>query len=116
MATLQECEQAVGSLIDRLAEVDPELRRKYAIERTVSCWVPDLGICFFATLDDDGTITEIHRVDHGRRPKAQVKLAASSDDLIALIAGRLQVPAAWATGRLKVDASMFDLLKLRSLL
>ena len=48
--------------------------------------------------------------------QGQVKLSANSDDLIALIEGRLSVPTAWATGKLKIDASMLDLLKLRSLL
>ena len=113
MATLEECEQAVRLLVDRLADVDPDVRRKYAVERTVACKVPDLGVVFLARFDDAGTISDLQVAPEG---KAQVKLAASSDDLIALIEGRLAVPTAWATGKLKVDASMFDLLKLRSLL
>ena len=40
----------------------------------------------------------------------------TSDDLIALLAGELSPPTAWATGRLKVEASVLDLLKLRTLL
>ena len=39
----------------------------------------------------------------------------SSDDLLALVNGGLKVPAAWATGRLKIDASMMDLLRLKSI-
>lgn len=116
MATLTECEAAVGALVDRLAAVDPEVRRKYAIERTVACRIPDLEVWFLATLDDDGAVTDLTWVGPRPHPRAQVRLAASSDDLIALIEGRLQVPTAWATGRLKIDASMFDLLKLRALL
>ena len=113
MATLQECEQAVAALVERLAEVDPDVRRKYAVERTVACRVPDLEVVFLARFDDDGTITDLQVAESGT---AQVKLSASSDDLIALIEGRLAVPTAWATGKLKIDASMFDLLKLRALL
>ena len=116
MASLPECEAAVAVLVERLAAVDPEIRRKYAIERTVACRIPDLDVWFLATLDDDGAITDLQWVSPRPRPRAQVTLAASSDDLIALIEGRLQVPTAWATGRLKIDASMFDLLKLRALL
>ena len=48
--------------------------------------------------------------------QAQVRLAASSDDLVALVAGDLTLGAAWATGRLVVEASVLDLLRLRSLL
>ena len=113
MATLEQCQQAVAALVDRLAEVDPDVRRKYAVERTVSCRVPDLDVVFLARFDGDGTVTELQTADKGT---GQVKLSASSDDLVALIEGRLGVPTAWATGKLKIDASMLDLLKLRSLL
>ena len=113
MATLEECELALRTLMERLAEVDPDVRRKYAVERTVACKVPDLDVVFLARFDDDGTLQDLQTADSG---KAQVKLSASSDDLIALIEGRLGVPSAWATGKLKIDASMLDLLKLRALL
>lgn len=113
MATLEQCQQAVASLVERLADVDPDIRRKYAVERTLACRVPDLEVVFLARFEDDGTIGEVTVADAGT---AQVRVAASSDDLIALIEGRLAAPTAWATGRLKIDASMFDLLKLRALL
>jgi hypothetical protein len=113
VASLEAVEQAVRGLLDRLAEVDPEVRRKYALERTVACRVRDLDIVFLADFDDDGSMRNLTTATRG---DGQVKLAASSDDLIALIEGRLSVPTAWATGKLKIDASMLDLLKLRSLL
>jgi predicted lipid carrier protein YhbT len=113
VATLQAVEQAVHGLLERLAEVDPDVRRKYAVERTVACQVRDLEIVFLASFDDDGTIRGLTTAEHG---DGQVKLSVSSDDLVALIEGRLSVPTAWATGKLRIDASMLDLLKLRSLL
>jgi predicted lipid carrier protein YhbT len=113
VATLEAVEEAVRGLLERLAEVDPELRRKYAVERTLACRVRDLDIVFLASFDDDGNISDVTTADRG---DGQVKVAATSDDLIALIEGRLSVPTAWATGKLKIDASMLDLLKLRSLL
>ena len=113
MATLEECQEAVDGLVARLSEVDPDVRRRYAVERTVSCKVSDLGVVFLASFADDGMISEVHTADEGR---AQVALTVSSDDLIALIEGRLGLPTAWATGRLRIDASMLDLLKLRALL
>ncbi len=45
-----------------------------------------------------------------------MRLAAASDDLLALVDGELSPPMAWATGRLKVQASPLDLLKLRALI
>ena len=113
MATLEQCQQAVAALVDRLAEVDPDVRRKYAVERTVACRVRDLDIVFLGSFDEDGMLRELTTAERG---EGQVKLSANSDDLIALIEGRLSVPTAWATGKLKIDASMLDLLKLRSLL
>lgn len=112
MANLRECEQALQSLVDRLADVDPDQRAKYAVERTVSCTVTDLGVVFSGRVGSDG-IDDVQQTDDNA---AQVRLAASSDDLIALSEGRISVPAAWATGRLKIEASVLDLLKLRSLL
>ena len=113
MATLKAVEAAVQALLERLAEVDPDVRRKYAVELTVACRVRDLDIVFLGSFDDEGMLRELTTAERG---DGQVKIAASSDDLIALIEGRLSVPTAWATGKLKIDASMLDLLKLRSLL
>lgn len=112
MATLQDCERAVQSLVDRLGAVDPDLRSRFVRERTVSCRVPDLDVVFLGQLSDDG----LHDIQTGEDSSAQVKLTACSDDLVALAEGRLAVPSAWATGKLKVDASLGDLLKLRNLL
>lgn len=116
LATLEQCQQAVASLVDRLADVDPDVRRKYAVERTLACRVPDLDVVFLARFEEDGTIGEVTVAHASTAGTAQVRVAASSDDLIALIEGRLAAPTAWATGRLKIDASMLDLLKLRALL
>lgn len=113
MATRKAVEQAVQGLLERLAEVDPDVRRRYAVERTVACRVRDLDLVYCASFDDEGILRSLTTAQDG---DAQVKLAASSDDLIALIEGRLSVPTAWATGKLRIDASMLDLLKLRSLL
>ena len=113
MATVEECEAALHSLAERLAAVDPDMRSKYAVTRTLSCRIRDLGVVFAGRVDDGG-LTDIRQVDDGAG--AQVRLATSSDDLLALAAGQLGVPAAWATGRLKIEASVLDLLKLRSLL
>jgi predicted lipid carrier protein YhbT len=112
VATVEECERALHSLADRLAEVDPEQRDKYVVERTISCAVPDLGVVFCGRVDGDG-LTEIRQTE---QTSAQVRLIANSDDLVALSEGRLRVPSAWASGRLKIEASVLDLLKLRSLL
>ena len=115
MASVDECDEALRSLAERLAAVDADTRSRYLLTRTVSCRLPDLGVVFLATLDEDG-LRDIRCTPSADKSDAQVRLATTSDDLLALVAGRLHVPAAWASGRLKIEASVLDLLKLRSLL
>lgn len=115
MATVEDCAAALQSLADRLDEVDPDLRSRYLVTRRLSCQVPDLDVVFLATLTDEG-IEELRCVEPADADAAQVRLSAASDDLLALVAGTLSPPVAWATGRLKVQASPLDLLKLRALL
>jgi predicted lipid carrier protein YhbT len=112
VATVAQCEKALQSLADRLSAVDPATRAKHSVERTVTCRISDLDVCFFGRLDADG-LSDIQLVDEA---DAQVRLTTSSEDLLALVDGRLGVPSAWATGRLKIEASVLDLLRLRSLL
>jgi hypothetical protein len=112
---VEDCERALHSLAERLAAVDPEVRARYVVTRTLACRVPDLDVVFLATLGDKG-IEELRCTDGKDTDGAQVRLAASSDDLLALLDGELSPPMAWATGRLKVQASPMDLLKLRALL
>lgn len=115
MASVQQCDRALRSLAERLAAVDPELRARHVVTRTLACRVPDLDVVFLATLNEDGLV-ELRHSDGDSEQRAQVRLAARSDDLLALVDGELSLPAAWATGRLKVQASPMDLLKLRALL
>ena len=115
MASVQECEHALRVLAERLAAVDSQVRARYVVTRTLACRVPDLDVVFLATLNDQG-IEQIRCRDGTDTDGAQVRMAAASDDLISLVNGVLSPPVAWATGRLKVQASPMDLLKLRALL
>lgn len=112
MATAAEVESALLSVVARLDQVDPETRGKHVLDRTVSCTVPDLGVVWSARLCDEG----LRDLTCAPVEQAQVRLQVGSDDLLALAAGRLPVVTAWATGRLRVDARVLDLLKLRTLL
>lgn len=115
MASVDDCDQALHSLAERLASVDDDTRIRYVVARTVACRLLDLGVVFLGRLDQQG-LQEIRCAESLDKADAQVRLAATSDDLLAMIEGTLPVPAAWATGRLKIEASVLDLLKLRSLL
>ena len=112
MATVDEVEQAVRSLVQRLADLDPEVRLRYSVDRTVSCRVRDLDVVWSGRLCDDGLCDLTCTPDE----RAQVRLTVGSDDLLSLADGRLTAASAWATGRLRVQAGPLDLLRLRAAL
>jgi predicted lipid carrier protein YhbT len=107
VASEAECEAALSSLVDALAALEPEVRKKYVVERTVSCRVSDLDVTWYAQLTYDGLVGMSRDGS-----KAQVRLTVGSDDLLSLVDGKLAVPTAVATGRVRVQASPFDLLRL----
>lgn len=108
MATVEECEQALHELAGRLSG---DGAKAADFDRTLRCVLPDLGITFTGHLHD-GRLDDIRQAADG---PAQITLRLSSDDLVALVAGRLNVASAWASGRMKVSAGMRDMFKLRSM-
>lgn len=112
MATREQCEAALRDLAVKLSAVDPDVRRRSAPDRTIACRITDLDTTFAGQLNGDGLSNIIEQL----RPSAQIVLTVKSDDLLAITEGRMGFATAWATGRVKVDASMMDLIRLRSLL
>lgn len=110
MASVEECAQALATLAARLAAADGHAKRKAAVDRSLTCTLTDLHVVFGGRLHD-GELLDIRQVD---RADAQVKMAMTSDDLVALVAGRLSMASAFASGRVKIDAGIRDLLRLRS--
>jgi putative sterol carrier protein len=81
-------------------------------DRTVACSIPDLATSFSGEFRGG----ELFGLTEGVPDRgAQIVLIVDSDDLVALADGSLSAGAAWASGRLKVDASLFDLLRLRTI-
>lgn len=111
VATVAQCRQAMDDLAALIAgsggdAPDPDLTR------TVSCRIRDLDVIFGGQLRG-GQLHDVGEVD---RPDADIRLTTTGDDLVALVDGSLGFAGAWASGRLKVQASVFDLLRLRKLL
>ncbi|NJC71809.1 SCP2 sterol-binding domain-containing protein [Planosporangium thailandense] len=112
MASVEECRAALEHLSQRMAANAAQTREKLDFDRTLTCRIPDLDVAFHARL----TGGQIVDIGDGDDPKAKLKLTAGSDDLLALVQGKLNVASAWAGGRIKIDASLMDMMKLRKLL
>jgi predicted lipid carrier protein YhbT len=112
VASEQECEDGFRTLAEQLAALDPEVRKKYVLDRSVSCRIPDLGVTWSGRMTMDG-FQGLTTTDES---KAQVRLTVGSNDLLALIENRLQLKTAFATGKLRIQASPLDLLRLGAFL
>ena len=86
------------------------------LDRSVSCRLTDLGKLLAGRLRE-GAVHDLHVTDDDENlPEADIRLAMTSDDLISLTEGDLHFAPAWAAGRIKLHASMRDILRLRTLL
>ncbi|MEV7090099.1 sterol-binding protein [Streptomyces sp. NPDC093085] len=115
MATKEECRGALDKLSENLAGADGEVSRAAGFDRTLSCHVTDLDVTFTGRLADG--VIEVADTVAGPPPgRAQIRLAMTGDDLVALVAGELNFARAWGAGRVRLEAGFRDLLRLRSLL
>lgn len=112
MATVEQCRAALDRLAERMAAHAAETSTKVDLDRALTCRIPDLDTAFHGRLVD-GRIIDL---TDGDDPTAKLKLTANSDDLVAMVDGDLNLASAWASGRIKIDASFLDLLKLRKLM
>ncbi|MEU5285446.1 SCP2 sterol-binding domain-containing protein [Streptomyces sp. NPDC020755] len=115
MATMAECRSALTRLSDNLAAAEGDVRGTAALDRSLSCHIKDLDITFTGRLSD-GRIQVRDTVEGPPREKAEIRLAMTGDDLVALVDGDLNFAKAWGSGRVRLEAGFRDLLKLRSLL
>jgi len=114
MATAEECREAFEKLTSRLSELDPKDRNAFFSGRSFSCHVTDLNITFVTRFGPHGA-EPVQEAAPGD-PPADVRLTAPSNVVLELAGDLGAFPRAWLTGRVKVQAGMRDLLRLRKLL
>ncbi len=116
MASRTEVEQKLNELKERLDASDEGARAlgdSLSEPRVLSLHVIDLGADFWTELRE-GRMGEIHE---GTAEDAHIRIRAESDDLIQMVDGSAGgLFSAYLGGRLRVDASVSDLLRLRKLL
>ena len=111
---MRKAVQALETLAGRISDLDPRTRAANLADRSISVTVTDLGVTFVSQLGPDGAgpVTEARP---GAEP-AHIRFRTQSDELIAIAADPRRFVRAWLTGRVKVEASLSDLLRLRKLL
>jgi len=114
MATFEECRKALETLAGRISELDADARATHLADRSMSVTVTDLGVTFVTQLGMDGAGPVTEAAPGADR--ANVRFRTSSGELIAVAADPGRFARAWLTGRVRVDASLSDILRLRKLL
>ena len=113
MASAEDCRLALQKLAGRLSELSPGERDQYFGNRTISVTVPDLGVTFVSVLGSgDDPVREVAP----GAPPADIRLTANSDEVVSLAEQPMNIARAWMSGRVKIEASMKDLFRLRRLL
>ncbi|SNX97061.1 Alkyl sulfatase C-terminal [Geodermatophilus sabuli] len=112
MATMEQCMTALKGILGDLA-ANPAAE---GLDRSLSCRIPDLGQIVRGRLAR-GTVHELRAEPEDQSlEKADIRLTMTSDDLVALTDGQLSFGPAWATGRIKLEAGLRDLLRLRKMI
>ncbi|MFE1341743.1 sterol-binding protein [Streptomyces sp. NPDC058733] len=115
MATIEECRSALDKLSDTMQRAQGDVREAAALDRSVSCHITDLDVTFAGRLTG-GRIRVDDTLEGPPPQRAQIRLAMTGDDLVALVDGQLHFARAWGSGRVKLEASLVDLFRLRKLL
>jgi hypothetical protein len=113
VATFEQVEDVLADLLLRLRDLDPDVRALLPSRRTIRASCPDLELDHWAEWRN-GDVQLLAGPPNGRR--ADIRVVISSDDLVQLHRGELRFTRAFAENRVRIDASVTDLLRLRALL
>ena len=114
MATKRQVESKLRELIRRLDEAQDgqqNLSQALPDARIVEVLVTDLGQSYWTELAG-GRMGQLHR---GAPEEADIRVEAEGDVLVELVDGRRSIFSSYLAGRLKVEASFADLMRLRKL-
>lgn len=112
MASVAQVEAVLGDLLARTHRLDPGTRALLPARRTVEARCPDIDLVRFAEWRDGDLI--VFEEPPSRRP--DIRVTVHSDDLLAIAEGRMSFARAYTANRIRVDAPIADLLRLRALL
>jgi SCP-2 sterol transfer family protein len=114
VATKRQVETKLRELIKRLEEADEgvtALSGALPEPRVIEVYLPDLDESFWTELAS-GKMGKLHA---GKPHQADIRLEADSDDLVEVLDGRRSMFSSYVAGRMKVEASFADIMRLRKL-
>jgi predicted lipid carrier protein YhbT len=113
VASRAEVERQLAAFMARLDGNETNVRSAIPGRKVLRCHVTDLDTSWFSVVQNGHVSPPSERSPDG---PADITLRVGSDDLVDLVEGRVSFLSAFASGTVKVDASIVDLLRLRSLL
>ena len=113
MASKAEVERQLRALMARLDGNESNVRSAIPTRKVLRCQVPDLNTAWNSVVENGHVSQPTEAPSDG---PADITLRVGSDDLVDLVEGRISFLSAFSSGKVKVDASIVDLLRLRSLL
>jgi putative sterol carrier protein len=114
VATKHKVEAKLRELIARLSGTEAaqdKLARSLPESKVIAVIVPDLDSRYWATMEG-GRMDGLHQ---GVPERADITIRIGSDDLVSVADGATSFFSAFVSGRIKVEASVSDLLRLRRL-
>lgn len=112
MASLKQVQECADAALEKFNSYPLEDREKHVPNRTFEVFVLDYDQAYRGEVKN-GKIVGLTFGEPG--PRADVRMVLSSDDMVAINKGELKFATAWASGRVRIDASIRDLLSMRSL-
>ena len=113
---MDHVETKLRELIGRLNESEDDakgaLRTSLEEPRVLALRVTDLELDYWTVLED-GAMADIATGGHD---EAHIRIHVTSEDLVALVDGELKLVPAFLSGRVRVEASIADMLQLRKML
>lgn len=112
VTTVEECVKRMEAGFWRRYEANPDLRKKLEGKtRVIQLALTDGHGYWFHIME--GKLAE---VQHGNHPRPDATVTVSKHDLLAIFNGELKAMQAYLTGRVRVKASLSDMLFAKSLL
>lgn len=112
LTTMKEVEASIGALVGRLGSLDGGYRAMLPARRTIEARCTDLGLMYHALWRDG----QLGKLLEGPADRADICIHVASTDLASLADGSLAFRDAYVSQRLRIDASVTDLLRLRAIL